>query len=145
MTVSDHELTELFYHVVRRLDRLAKSSQRNVNFFSGQYKCLFLLDQAESVTQHRLANILEIRPASLSELLSKLEKKGFVSKTLSAKDRRTYDISITPSGRSEVQKVRSQRLKDHHELTDPLSEEDKRQLHAILKKIDDYYTNLEEL
>ena len=50
----DHELTELFYQVVRQLENLAKSSHKNMNFFSGQYKCLFLLDEAGTITQRQM-------------------------------------------------------------------------------------------
>ena len=141
----DHELTELFYQVVRQLENLAKSSHKNMNFFSGQYKCLFLLDEAGTITQRRLSHILEIRSTSLSEILSKLEKKGYITRTLSETDKRTYIISVTSDGRKEAQRVRSIRLKEHHELTDPLSDEDKYALYKILEKIKEYYTKQEDI
>ena len=138
MNPTDQELTELFYQVVRQLNQLAKSFPQNVNPFSGQYKCLFLLDGVDFISQKALAAILEIRSPSLSELVSKLEKKGYITRRLSEKDKRTYILSITSEGKEEVRRVRSLRLKEHHELTDPLSGDDKQQLYQILTKIKDY-------
>lgn len=142
---NDHELTELFYQVVRQLESLAKTSHKNMNFFSGRYKCLFLLDEAGTITQRRLSHILEIRSTSLSEVLSKLEKKGYITRTLSETDKRTYIISVTPDGRKEAQRVRGIRLKEHHELTDPLSDDDMYALYKILEKIKEYYTKQEDI
>lgn len=139
MYPTDHELTELFYQVVRDINHLAKAGPPSENPFSGQYKCLFLLDKAESIPQKKLAEILEIRSTSLSELLGKLEKKGYISRRPSETDKRTYSISITPEGSREVQRVRSLRLKEHHELTEPLSQNDKKQLYELLLKIKNYY------
>ena len=140
---NDHELTELFYQIVRQLNHLARSNPQDIDPFSGQYKCLFLLDEADSISQRKLASILEIRSTSLSELLAKLQKKGYVSRTVSEKDKRTYLISLTPKGKEEVARVRSMRLRDHHELTDPLTLEDKTELHRILSKIKKYYIQRE--
>ena len=130
--MKDSEITEVFYQIARLLEKQAKSSKRNVDPFSGQYKCLFLLDKAEKMSQQRLANILEIRATSLSEV-----------REPSSTDKRTYDVSLTPEGRAEVGRVRRLRLEEHNELTEPLSQEEKEQLYRILMHIKDYYAGAE--
>lgn len=141
--MKDSEITEVFYQIARLLEKQAKSSKRNADPFSGQYKCLFLLDKAEKMSQQRLANILEIRATSLSEVLAKLEHKGYILREPSSTDKRTYDVSLTPEGRAEVGRVRRLRLEEHNELTEPLSQEEKEQLYRILMHIKDYYAGAE--
>lgn len=95
------------------------------------------------MSQQRLANILEIRATSLSEVLAKLEHKGYILREPSSTDKRTYDVSLTPEGRAEVGRVRRLRLEEHNELTAPLSQEEKEQLYRILMHIKDYYAGAE--
>lgn len=143
--IHDHDLTELFYDVVRQLNQLAKSCPQDRSPLSGQYKCLFLLEEAGTLPQKKLGQILEIRSTSLSELLAKLEKKGYIQRTPSPQDKRAYFITVTPAGKEEVNRVRSIRLKEHHELTEPLTETEKSDLYTILSKIKKYYTRGEVL
>ena len=95
--MKESEITEVFYQIARLLEKQAKSSKRNVDPFSGQNKCLFLLDKAEKMSQQRLANILEIRATSLSEVLAKLEHKGYILREPSSTDKRTYDCLLYTS------------------------------------------------
>lgn len=140
MLHSDSEIIELFYLVMRSSVEHRRNSG---NPFSGQYRCLFMLDKVKEISQHRLSEILEIRPTSLSEILRKLEKKGYVLRSQLEGDKRTFSVSLTKAGREEVQRVRKERMKNHLELTASLSIEEKEELYRILKKIRDYQNRLE--
>ncbi|WP_052356737.1 MarR family winged helix-turn-helix transcriptional regulator [[Clostridium] dakarense] len=101
-----------------------------------------ILDNMGSISQKKLSTLLDIRSTSLSELLFKLEKKGFVERTRSAEDKRTFLISLTKEGLDEVKKHRKSRIKSHTEIVTPLSDDEKQQFTYILSKIKDYYTEL---
>lgn len=143
--INDEIIFETFYQVTRQLERYSKSHRKNVNSFSGQYRCLFLLDSSGSISQRRMSMILEMRATSLSELLSKLEKKDFIQRVPSTKDKRTYVVSLTDKGRQEVARVRKERLAAHNELIIPLSESEKEAFYQSLIKIKDYYARMEEM
>lgn len=143
MSLDKNEVTALFYQVSRLMEKNIKSRRKNVNPLSGQYRCLFVLDKVQNISQKRLAAILQIRSTSLSELLSKLEKKNYIVRTPSNEDKRTYFISLTKSGREEVKRVRKIMLKEHDELTKALSDEETEQFFKILTKIKDYYVEME--
>lgn len=68
----------------------------------GQGRILSLLKIKPEMSQKELASILDIRPQSLAELLAKLEKAGYVTRTPSEADRRVMEIRLTDEGRSVV-------------------------------------------
>jgi DNA-binding MarR family transcriptional regulator len=64
----------------------------------GQGRILSILKMKPEISQKDLSYILEMRPQSLGELLSKLEKKGYISRTPSENDRRVMNIKLTKEG-----------------------------------------------
>lgn len=144
MRPEDLEIIQLYYQVARQIENRAKSKNNNINFFSGQYGCLIQLDKKGTVTQRELSAILNIRATSLSEVLLKLERKGFIQREPSSRDKRTFLISITPAGHEEIQRAKKQELSRHYELIAPLSEQEKRSFFEILQKIKKNYQELGE-
>ncbi|MTI56586.1 MarR family winged helix-turn-helix transcriptional regulator [Geosporobacter ferrireducens] len=64
----------------------------------GQGRILSILKMKPEISQKDLSYLLEMRPQSLGELLSKLEKKGYISRTPSETDRRVMNIKLTKEG-----------------------------------------------
>ena len=65
----------------------------------GQGKLLATLLQQDGCSQRELCGLLQIRPASLSELLDKLERSGAVERRQSPDDRRVSCVYLTDLGR----------------------------------------------
>ena len=74
----------------------------------------------------------------MSELLGKLEKKGFVSRRQSEKDRRSTLVSLTEEGEQQVLQYKAGRERVYKGIMRGLSEEEKQQLFVILKKMEEY-------
>ncbi len=66
----------------------------------GQGRVLALLKLKPEITQKELANILDIRSQSLGELLAKLERNGYITRTPSEEDRRAMIIRLTEEGKA---------------------------------------------
>ncbi|GLC31197.1 MarR family winged helix-turn-helix transcriptional regulator [Clostridium omnivorum] len=64
----------------------------------GQGRILRILKLKPEISQKDLSYLLEMRPQSLGELLSKLEKKGYIIRTPSETDRRVMNIKLTKEG-----------------------------------------------
>lgn len=69
----------------------------------GQGRILSILKMKPEMSQKELSYLLEMRPQSLGELLSKLEKKGYISRTPSETDRRVMNIKLTKEGEEAVE------------------------------------------
>ncbi|MDR1961246.1 MAG: MarR family transcriptional regulator [Gracilibacteraceae bacterium] len=69
----------------------------------GQGRVLAALKMQPEITTKDLAYLLGIRTQSLNELLTKLEKNGFIVRTQLETDKRVVVVKITEKGRSEEQ------------------------------------------
>ncbi len=135
----EYETVKLYYHIAAEITNQAKSKYKNMNHHSGQNSCLVLLDDRDGMDQNELSAKLGIRATSLSELINKLEKKGFVTRTLSSQNRRSFFVSITPEGHVEAEKSKKLILEDGFRLLEPLDDAEKQTFYSILKKISSTY------
>lgn len=71
--------------------------------YTGQGRVLKLLKLKPEMMQRELAELLGVRPQSLGELLGKLEKNGYVTRTLSQTDKRAVVVRLTQKGLSATQ------------------------------------------
>ena len=107
--------------------------------YQGQGRILSLLKHTPEISQKELAHILSIRSQSMGELLAKLERSGYITRTPSEVDRRGMDIRLTESGKAvSEQDVESAQ---HESVFDCLSEEEQTTLSNYLEHL---IKNLEE-
>ena len=102
----------------------------------GQVMVLITLLENNGLTQTELAEKLKIRPASLGELVDKLEQSGYVERLQNENDKRSLKVYITLDGRNYVNEIVKQKQEEEGEdLCSELSEEEKFQLSELLQKI----------
>ena len=99
----------------------------------GQGSILTILSEKESMSQKELQDILRIQPGSLSEILTKLEQKGMITREKDEEDKRKSVISLTEAGKAAVHE-QTPRM-DEKEMFDVLSEEEQTELKRLLKKL----------
>lgn len=113
------------HHTMRRISE-GKASQRRI---------LMLLLETETRTQRELTQLLGIQSGSASEVLGKLEAAGLITRTPSAADRRTTDLSLTEAGRAEAFQALAQRKERHEQMFSCLSTEEREALLVLLEKL----------
>lgn len=74
------------------------------DMFRGQGRALALLDEHGEMPQRDMCTALGIRPQSLGETLTKLERAGYITRRISDLDHRALLVSITPAGRTVVER-----------------------------------------
>ena len=77
---------------------------------------------------------LDIKSSSLSELVTKVEKNGYITKEKLLEDKRNVILKLTPLGVSKAKEFELQREKDAELLFKELSEEEKEKLQELLDK-----------
>ncbi len=75
----------------------------STDVFRGQGKALALLAEQGEMLQRDMCRALGIRPQSLGEVLSKLERAGYVTREKSEKDHRALVVRITQSGKDLIE------------------------------------------
>lgn len=139
---SNEDLGSLF----RRAARLMKRGRHHKGpVHPAQGRVLSILNEKESMSRKELMERLEVRSGSLSELLGKLERHGFITRTQDDLDKRGFVVTVTDAGKalvSEHEKWRSERM---DALFSSLSDEERGQFSAVLRKLaDTWETALDE-
>ena len=99
--------------LVQKAGRMARLMHRYIKLNSeahggmgdplqGQGRVLAMLQAKPETTQKELCFLLGMRQQSLSELLSKLEEKGFVERQKSEEDGRVTLVKLTEAGKAAV-------------------------------------------
>ena len=143
MNLKDEEIVELFFDVVKQNRRYSEKRYGSMHPSRGQYYCLMVLSNAGEMNQKELARLLGIRPASASELIAKLEQKGWVRRENRPPDRRSSLVSLTEEGARAAQDAVKNRAKLHSDMLEELTEEEKKAFYNALKKIQHHYLFME--
>ena len=96
-----------------------------------QYVVMMVLWEHETVNVGQLGEILRLDAGTLTPLLKRLEKAGYVTRERSKEDERITLISITPEGESLKEQCKDIPLKMAAKGS-PLSEKDARELYRLL-------------
>lgn len=101
----------------------------------GQNKVLKILDEHGSMRQRELLDRIGVTAATLSELLRKIEKEGYVTRSVSKADRREIIVDITEKGRISALECRMSEAERDQALFGFLSDDERETLAALLNKL----------
>ena len=79
-----------------------------LGLYRGQPRMLFALWEQEGLTHSELAAYAHVRPATITKMLKRMEKAGFVERRSDPADQRVSRVYLTDAGRSiqnEVEQV----------------------------------------
>lgn len=97
-----NDLLRKIFGFLHDSQRLARHAARPYQL-RGQHRVLGVLAKEGTLIQSQLAEILDIRPSSLTELLSKLEERGLITRTPDESDKRVTNVSLTEAGKQAVE------------------------------------------
>jgi MarR family transcriptional regulator, organic hydroperoxide resistance regulator len=108
-----------------------------LGLYQGQPPVLRALWIQEGLTQTELIDRLKIAPATMTKMLQRMEKAGFIQRRMDEQDQRVSRVYLTGQGRAVQEQVEAifRRLDD--ETFGNLNPEDQTQLHALLKRVRD--------
>ena len=138
-------MSELSKTLFNNFEQLMRQNHRMMGFmsmsrggkhFSSQQRVLGILKKHNGeMTTSQLAEELDIRPSSVSELIKKLEKSGFVTRKKDEKDKRVTLIHLTESGIT-ASEEKSDKIGDFSEIFfNSLDEEEQAELNRLLEKL----------
>lgn len=142
MSESTNELLKLFLKVVRNPKfmmafRMEEMSER----FKGHKRCkgaqglLVELWRQDGLTNAEIAEVLDIRPSSVTAQVKSLENKGLVERRQDQNDKRIIRVFLTDAGRAAKDEKDGVRNNITIDLFDGLTDEEQAQLKDLLEKI----------
>ena len=140
--MDDHEMLLLSnqvcfptYAVANKILRRYQPLLKELGLTYTQYVTMMVLWERERVKEKDLVEALYLKANTLTDLLKKLEKKGYVTVSRSALDKRSVEIVLTEAGRELKERAVAvpKTLAEEHWLTDEEIVQFKELLYKLLK------------
>lgn len=103
--------------------------------YTEQYGVLCILNDQESLTLSQIADLVYKDKTSVTRLIDSLEKKEFVIKSPSATDRRAFDITISPKGKTLYEEIGLCLLEAKINIENQIDDKDKAVVLKVLKQL----------
>jgi DNA-binding MarR family transcriptional regulator len=139
---SDSDLAYEILRSLRRILRKVSQHSRKVSQETGltvpQMLCLRAIEDSEdegSVTAVALSHRVRLSPPTVSRILERLERAGYVSRQRDTEDRRRVRIELTRLGRSRLERSPTPLQEDFLERLRVLPERDRKVLLESLERI----------
>jgi DNA-binding MarR family transcriptional regulator len=129
---SGEELFALFRRVFKHM---ARAHHQQGHGCHAQQHILSILRERGSMNQRELMEMLNVRSASLSEILGKLERHGLASRERDGQDRRNLVIAATEDGNKAVGEHECERRKQAENLFAALDADERVNLLKLLEKL----------
>jgi DNA-binding MarR family transcriptional regulator len=129
-------LARVFQKIDTRSERFFRTHELNTDQFelnTAQFDVLAQVGAARGMTQQELADALLVTKGNISQLLSKLEQAGLITRR---QEGRTNCLSLTRRGQALFDVVVPQQEALIAELLTPLSDAEQRELLRLLRKLD---------
>ncbi|WP_020496221.1 MarR family winged helix-turn-helix transcriptional regulator [Sciscionella marina] len=99
---------------------------------------LFAIDREPGLSQQALAAKLDTAATRLVALLDDLEQRGAIERRRNPEDRRHNALHLTEEGAGLLGEVRTVAAEHERDLTAPLTEAERVELHGLLTRIADH-------
>ena len=136
---SDSMSVGLFFNLLRVGNRLAKDFEVAIRQMAGLsfagYQLLFTLKATGPINPNLLARIASVSTASMSSLLSTIEKKGLITREADPVDGRKTIVHLTEDGESMVQKLYLQNMDRERAWSKGLTRLEAQQLAYLTTKL----------
>ncbi len=128
-------LDRLFVHVAHLHHDHARSLFNTVGLYRGQPPVLRVLEEEEGLSHSELARRLRIRPATISKMLDRMDKAGFIMRKADPADQRVSRVYLTDRGRAVQDQVRSLIATMARDGFSSLTPDEVSTLHALLSRV----------
>jgi DNA-binding MarR family transcriptional regulator len=96
---------------------------------------LNVLEAEGAITQQKLGKCTGIDPSSMVSTIDDLEASGLVERRQHPNDRRAHALHITELGGTTLKQGRELARRAQEDLLEPLSPEERKQLHGLLLRL----------
>lgn len=123
-------LAQLSFLVHNALDEIA--GQHDLSII--QARLLGVLRDREP-TMNQLGRLLGLDKSSISGLVDRAQRRGLVTRTVSANDRRAFQVSITDAGRQLIEQLAAQFAERIELSVAPLPDADRQRLSQLASQV----------
>lgn len=135
MSITDEEFFHRLYGLIKDVYATMQRSP-HPTIFRGQGRIVETIAHHPNCSQREIAKIAHVKPGSLTEVLERLEKGGYISRLRDSKDRRVIRVNLTQQGEEFRQDLIARRRQFGTMLLHDVSDDERQQFVAVLDKME---------
>src|SRR3990167_11076896 len=116
----------------------------NPPFSYSQSSALLAIDSQKEISQREIASRLNLQPASVVSLIDELERLKLVIRKPTSFDRRKYNITLTPQGKSFAYKIRQEATQIENFLREKLGTGEAEKFYSTIEAISSFIDEWQE-
>ncbi len=126
---------QLLLQICRLTGERMRVRMEEIGLHKAQGFALFFLGHREGVPQSEMARALHLSPASVTSMLQRMERDGWVARETDPDDQRVSRVYLTPKARELHREAHTSFHDLEDEVTGVLSAAEQAQLRALLAKV----------
>ena len=111
------------------------SKLKNVDLNGGQFPYLKIISKHENISQDEIAFHLQVDKGTAARTLKKLEDKQLITRNIDPKNRRKYQLKITPKGEQATKQITKYDKEWENIIYKELDPFTKEEIQTMLKEI----------
>ena len=150
MEIRSEEMVESFKNLTKHIVSFFESNLfEKENISCSELSVLKVLCEGEKADKKmnvtELANALKMSKSAVSQLIAKLEKKGFVKRKINLFDKKINYISVTEEARSAYENNHKKYNEVVKKVVDQMGKTDSKELSRLLEKLSNIISELGEV
>ena len=125
---------QLFFRLWRASHTRTADALNTIGLTPALFALLNVLGTREGAIQQQLSADMGIDPSAMVTLIDELESAGLAQRRRRPRDRRAWEITITPKGRRTLQRARELAAQVEDEVLGGLSSDERSQLLTLLRR-----------
>jgi len=130
-------LAHLLNHIGKLLREKLSSDLTARGLYFGQARILEVLLRRDNLNQGKIGRMLQIKPATVTNQVKRMEAEGLIERRKGADDDRFMNVTLTPKGREAAEYVLKVMLQIEEEICSVLTNKEIDMLRKPLEKVRD--------
>ena len=124
---------QLFFRLWRASHTRTADALTSIGLTPASFGLLNVLGAREGAIQQQLSSDMGIDPSAMVALIDELERAGLAARRRRPRDRRAWEVTITPKGRRTLERARRSAAEVEDEVLGGLSTSQRHQLLRLLR------------
>ena len=137
-------LGQLFANACRLATWRLRVHIEKIGIHSGQGRVLAHLHAGDNVPQWKLAQAMRSSPAAVTNILQRMERDGWITRTRDTSDQRLVLIRLTDKARKLESEVKNTFMEIEEEISSIYTQEERKELRRLLLKLNDRFSKGDE-
>ncbi len=141
LRADEMSMAQLLARVCRMSGHRIRAQMESIGLHRGQGFLLFHLLQEDGIPQCDLARAMRISPASVTTMLQRMERDGWIKRVRDRKDQRVVRVSVSEKGRALQSDAHRIFREIEAEIHSFYTEEEQRTLKNLLLRLHTHYAD----